>query len=160
MLKVVMSSLRRLAFLGVLAGVVLAGRPLHAATASTLIEFHNTTLNHYFLTIDPVEAAAIDGGGAGPGWQRTGKTIAAYQTVTAAPAGAVTVCRFYGNQANGGPNGHFYTADPAECASVRLDPGWTFERNEFYAQIPVSGSCPAGSEPVYRVYQHRLGAAY
>lgn len=133
--------------------VLLAASPLHAA--DTLIEFHNTTLDHYFMTIDPTEAAAIDAGSAGPGWQRTGKTIAAYAPATSAPAGAVVVCRFYGNQANGGPNGHFYTADAAECVAVKLDPGWTFERNEFYVQVPANGACATGTSAVYRVYNGR-----
>jgi phosphatidylethanolamine-binding protein (PEBP) family uncharacterized protein len=133
--------------------VLLYTFPTYAA--DTLYEFHNTLLDHYFMTIDPAEAAAIDAGAAGPGWQRTGKTIAAYRLAASAPAGAAAVCRFYGNQAQGGPNGHFYTADPAECAAVKLDPGWTFERNEFYTQLPANGACPAGSPAVYRVYNGR-----
>ena len=47
---------------------------------------------------------------------------------------AAEVCRFYGaidiNPATGsrrGPNSHFYTSEPAECASVKLDAGWTYE---------------------------------
>src|SRR6185295_2459548 len=96
------NTLRHLRWLALSIGI--AAQPLHAA--DTLIEFFNTTLVHYFLTIDPNEAAAIDSGAAGPGWQRTGKTIAAYRSAATAPAGAATVCRFYGNQANGGPNGH------------------------------------------------------
>ena len=138
----------------VLLGALLAVRPLYAA--DTLFEFYNTNLNHYFLTIDPAEATAIDSGAAGPGWQRTGKNILAYRSAATAPAGVVVVCRFYGNQANGGPNGHFYTADAAECAAVKQDPGWTFERNEFYVTVPVNGTCTGGGLPVYRVYNGRF----
>ena len=127
-----------------------------ARAADPLFEFHNTTLNHYFLTIDPNEAAAIDSGAAGPGWVRTSRTIGAFRSAELAPAGASTVCRFYGNQAAGGPNGHFYTADPAECAAVKLDPGWTFERNEFFVTVPVDGSCPGDDVPVLRNYNGRF----
>ncbi|MBP8298160.1 MAG: hypothetical protein KAX84_18765 [Burkholderiales bacterium] len=148
--KVCTRLLRRLAF----ASALLCAVPLHAA--DTLFEFYNTTLDHYFLTIDPAEAAAIDSGAAGPGWQRTGKTIAAYRSADTAPAGAAVVCRFFGNQANGGPNGHFYTADAAECAAVRLDPGWTFERNEFFVTVPANGACPGDEIPVYRAYNGRF----
>ncbi|MEP7083192.1 MAG: YCF48-related protein [Betaproteobacteria bacterium] len=142
--------LRALALLLAIASV----RPLHAA--DTLFEFHNTVLDHYFLTIDPAEAAAIDSGAAGPGWQRTGKTIGAFRSAATAPAGAAVVCRFYGNQANGGPNGHFYTADTDECAEVKRDAGWTFERNEFFVTVPVGGTCPGGGLPVFRNYNGRF----
>ena len=121
-----------------------------------VLEYYNTDLNHYFLTIDPAEAAAIDAGAAGPGWQSTGQSIAVYDSAATAPPGAVVTCRFYGNQANGGPNGHFYTAEAAECAQVRKDPGWTFERNEFYVMVPVNSACPGGGAPVYRVYNGRF----
>ena len=124
--------------------------------ADILFEFYNTTLNHYFLTIDPDEAAAIDSGAAGPGWQRTNKNIGAYRSGDDAPAGAQEVCRFYGNQANGGPNGHFYTAEPAECEAVKLDPGWTFERNEFFVTVPFEGACPGDDVPVFRNYNGRF----
>ncbi|MBK9607470.1 MAG: hypothetical protein IPO58_13990 [Betaproteobacteria bacterium] len=43
--------------------------------AGTVVEFYNTGLNHYFVTADPNEAAAIDNGAAGPGWGRTGLTF-------------------------------------------------------------------------------------
>jgi len=140
-----------------IAALALAGcSALPAHAADTLIEFYNTTLNHYFITIDPNEAAAIDSGAAGPGWQRTGKTIAAYISPAAAPAGAAAVCRFYGNVAAGGPNGHFYTADAAECAQVKQDAGWHYERIEFYVQTKVGGACPANTAPVYRAYNGRF----
>lgn len=126
-----------------------------ASAADTLVEFHNTALDHYFITIDPAEAAAIDAGAAGAGWERTGKMITAYRSATGAPAGEAAVCRFYGNTANGGPNGHFYTADAAECAAVKLDPGWSYERVEFYAQSAAGQACASGSVPVYRVYNGR-----
>ncbi|MBP8298259.1 MAG: hypothetical protein KAX84_19275 [Burkholderiales bacterium] len=128
------------------------------ALGSPVVEFFNSDLVHYFMTIDPAEAAAIDSGAAGPGWSRTGKTLTAYKSASGAPAGVAVavVCRFYGNQANGGPNSHFYTAEVAECDAVKQDQGWTFERNEFFVIPAVNGACPNGGVPVYRVYNGRF----
>lgn len=117
--------------------------------ANMVNEFFNAGLNHYFLTADPVEAASIDNGGSGPGWVRTGKTFKA--------GGPNAVCRFFGVQAAGGPNGHFYTADPVECAAVRNDPGWHFESLDFSITPPNPGAvCPAGLVNVYRAYNGRF----
>ena len=125
-------------------------------TLGGVIEFHNTTLDHYFITADPNEAAAIDGGSAGPGWVRTGSTFKS--------GGPSRVCRFYGSTtidpATGlrrGPNSHFYTIDAGECAWVKLDPGWHFESYDFSGWPRSSdGSCPAGTTAVKRVYNNRF----
>ena len=65
------------------------------------------------------------------------------------------MCRFYGSLFPG-PNSHFYTADAAECASVRSDPGWTFEGIAFHVGVPINGACPGGTYPVYRSYNNRF----
>ncbi len=115
-------------------------------------EFYNTLLNHYFLTANPIEGASIDAGGSGPGWTRTGNVFNC--------CGPNAVCRFFGVQAAGGPNGHFYTADPFECAQVRLDPGWHFESLDFATTPPIPGAtgatCAAGLINIYRAYNHRF----
>ena len=80
------------------------------ATSVHVIEFYNTNLDNYFITADSSEAAAIDGGSAGPGWSRTGNTFKS--------GGSTSVCRFYGSQSPG-PNSHFYTVDADECASLK-----------------------------------------
>jgi hypothetical protein len=41
---------------------------------TSVVEFHNSALDHYFITADPNEAAAIDGGAAGPGRSRNRHT--------------------------------------------------------------------------------------
>ena len=69
------------------------------AVVDGVVEFYNTGLNHFFLTANGVEAASIDAGGSGPGWNRTGNVFKS--------GGTNAVCRFYGVQAAGGPNGHF-----------------------------------------------------
>lgn len=129
----------------------------YTAGAATVIEFYNTNLDNYFITADTSEAAVIDGGGAGPGWSRTGDTFNS--------AGATPVCRFYGSQSPG-PNSHFYTVDPVECQGLKDqqipagDPrkltvkSWNFESLDFLSTPPSGGSCPAGMAPVYRAYNN------
>ncbi|MBK7473332.1 MAG: hypothetical protein IPI73_24565 [Betaproteobacteria bacterium] len=128
-------------------------------------EFYNSILNHYFVTANLAEAASIDSGGSGPGWSRTGETWKAW--VGGPIPGAAEVCRFYGsidiNPATGmrwGPNSHFYTAEPAECAAVKLDPGWTFEfAGKFWMIRPTASNaagCPAWTQAVWRVYNGRF----
>ena len=112
-------------------------------------EFYNSILDHYFLTADPIEAMSIGAGGSGPGWARTDHTFKS--------GGPNTVCRFRGVPAAGGPNGHFYTADPAECEQVKRDPGWLFESLDFSITPPNPGGvCPAGLAKVYRAYNNRF----
>ena len=45
------------------------------ADMPNVVEFYNANLDHYFLTADANEAAAIDNGSAGPGWSRTGNCV-------------------------------------------------------------------------------------
>jgi len=121
-----------------------------------IVEFYNTTLNHYFITADPAEAGAIDAGAAGPGWSRTGE---AWNS-----GGPDRVCRFYGSPeldpATGlrkGPNGHFYTISSGECAQVKQDAGWKFESYDFSGWPMAAGAtCPAGTLAVKRAYNNRF----
>ena len=96
-----------------------------------------------------------DAGAAGPGWIRTGNKWKS--------GGPNRVCRFYGSPdivaATGlrrGPNSHFYTIDPAECAAVKLDPGWRFESYDFNGWPATAGACPAGTVAVKRAYNNRF----
>jgi hypothetical protein len=119
------------------------------------VEFHNSFLDHYFVTADPAEAAAIDAGSAGPGWTRTGGRFGVFRGATDAP-GLAPVCRFYGRPGVG-PNSHFYTSEPQECEQVKHDPGWLYEGIAFHVTRVASGACAAGTTPVYRSYNN--GAA-
>jgi uncharacterized protein (DUF1800 family) len=114
------------------------------------IEFYNATLNHYFITAFPEEAAMLDAGTTVKGWVRTGVTFNAWKDPTDDPA-AAAVCRFFGTSGVG-PNSHFYTADAAECATVKANPDWTYEAIAFYIEVPQSGTCPANTEAVYRSF--------
>ncbi len=112
----------------------------HAAEPTmTVVEFYNTVLRHYFITGDPVEASGIDAGAAGAGWVRTGGRFSAWKNANDAQ-GLNPVCRFYGTPGKG-PNSHFYTADPAECARVKTDPGWFYEGIVFHIAPAQGGAC-------------------
>ena len=123
-------------------------------TSAPVVEFHNAPADHYFVTADPAEATAIDNGGAGPGWSRTGLFFK--------PGGDVPVCRFYGSLVPG-PNSHFYTAIAGECNFLKQLgatapsslPRWNFEGLAFSSSQPAqNGSCPATTVPVYRAYNN------
>ncbi len=132
----------------------------------TVYEFYNKPLDHFFRTANPDEAAAIDGGGAGPGWSRTGDNFVAYGK-SGYPAGAVGVCRFFGSLSPG-PNSHFYTGDAGECQGLKdlqaqtpaTQKRWNYEEIAFAVDLPSSGAC-TGRSPlvVYRAYNNgaRLG---
>ncbi len=141
-----------------------------AGGAGEVVEFYNAGLQHYFISADPAEAAVLDGGAFGGVWKRTGSAFSAWN-IADAPAGTVPVCRFFGTdryRTNGsriGPNSHFYTADPNECAFVktafqsvasdgRSYPAWTFENNAFAVKPPAGGACPAGTQSLYRSYNN------
>lgn len=125
----------------------------NATPTGMVVEFYNTNLDHYFITADTNEASAIDSGSAGPGWMRTGNSFKS--------GGSTSVCRFYGSMWPG-PNSHFYTVDPGECAFLKqLQAGtpatqkrWNFESLDFASTPPANGACPCGSVPVYRAYNN------
>jgi len=126
--------------------------PLPNSTAfTTVFEFYNTTLKHYFRTAYVEEALAIDGGAAGPGWERTGDNFVGYLPGSDSPG--ADVCRFYTH----GANSHFYTVEVPECTSLK-DPnsGWNFEGLAFRIVKPTGDNCPAGTVPVHRLYNNRF----
>ena len=118
-----------------------------------VVEFYNAPLDHYFITGDPAEAAAIDSGAAGPGWLRTGYSFR--------QGGDTPVCRFYGSTSPG-PNSHFYSALAYECAYLKAlqratpvsAPRWNYEGLAFASSLPANGTCPVGTIPVYRAYNN------
>jgi len=118
------------------------------------VEYYNTLLQHYFITASMDEMGSIEHFRAGPGWQPTGSGFRGFLSPTAAPAGVLPVCRFYGTPGLG-PNSHFYTVDTTECAKLKQDPGWTYEGIAFYLFAPLNGQCATGQQAVYRVYNNR-----
>jgi hypothetical protein len=142
--------LRALNVVGMLGGAVFAIRASAIEPTATVVEFYNATLNHYFITAYPEEAAMLDAGMLVPGWTRTGVTWSAWANAGDDP-NAVPVCRFFGTPGKG-PNSHFYTADANECAVVKQNPGWTFEAIAFYIETPQAGACAGSTTPVYRSF--------
>lgn len=119
-----------------------------------ITEYHNTILDHYFLSSSTEENAFIDSGGAGFGWVRTGESFLAIPPDVCYQSDRVF--RFYGP----GPNSHFYTADPNECGGLRTQiSGWQAEGIAFGAVLPQDGLCPYSVytpyTPVYRLYNNR-----
>lgn len=144
------TSTLRLSLLVVLS---LMGLAAHAVEpTATAYEFYNTDLKHYFVTASSEEAAGIDAGAAGAGWQRTGASFKVWSGGTEVP-GLLPVCRFYGTPGIG-PNSHFYTASAEECEAVKRDPGWTYEGLAFFVNPPSGTGCPTGTTPVYRSYNN------
>ncbi len=141
---------RVLAFATAVLSTVCAQGAAAIEPTANVIEYYNASLNHFFLTTYPDEAAMLDQGVLVNGWARTGVTWSAWANAGDS-ATAVPVCRFFGTPGNG-PNSHFYTADTNECALVRQDPKWTFEAIAFYIDVPQSGACQAGTTPVYRSF--------
>ena len=134
----------------------LAPLPAHAfcigCDEPIVIEYRNAVTGHYLLlpSGDP-EVAFVEGGGAGPGWERTGNDF----TSSSLP-GTVPVCRFYSPVFNT----HFYTADAAECELVKHNPDWIYEKTAFpvYLPIPGQGCDTASIFRVYRAGDHRYTA--
>jgi cytochrome c553 len=124
---------------------------------ATAVEFYHTGFDHYFVTAAPAEVAALDAGTAIRGWTRTGSSFRVWPATASAPAGASPVCRFYIPPAYG--DSHFYSASPAECDEVRARfPQFAYEAPEVMAvRLPdgVTGACPAGTAPVYRLWNAR-----
>ncbi len=124
-----------------------------------IVEYYHPTLNHFFGTGIAVEIDALDGGQV-PGWRRTGQAFGAYPAGVAA---ASPVCRFYIPPAHG--NSHFFSASPAECATVLQKigtdenfSGYVYETADaWYIGLPdaATGGCAAGTVPVWRLWNQR-----
>ena len=126
-----------------------------STTPSTIVEFYNASLDHYFITWLPDEIAALDAGTAIRGWQRTGQS---FRTWATAEPGTSPVCRYYIPPALG--DSHFFGRGTVECdATGRGNPSFVLESSSFtHMFLPVAGVCPAGTVQVYRVFSNRPDA--
>ena len=118
-----------------------------------VVEFRNDALNHYFITAEPAEAAMLDAGVIVPGWKRTDFEFKQWQ---AGDPRGLPACRFYGTPGLG-PNSHFYTISPVECALVFANPYWTYEGFAFKSDAPVGEICAPDRVPVARLYNNGMG---
>ena len=123
------------------------------------VEYVHAAYGHYFVTADVLELATLDASAAS-GWARTGKSFTVYGS---SESGLAPVCRFWSGQSFAPKSSHFYTPYADECAKVKQDPVWQFERNAFHVRMPegVSGArtCPSGTQPLYRAYNDGQGGA-
>lgn len=139
------------------AGNVLALTPQTSTTAppATIVEFYNRTLDHYFITWVATEIATLDAGTTIRGWSRTGQTFKTYSTPQ---PGTSPVCRFYIPPALG--DSHFFGRGTVECnGTAQKNPTFVLEDAAFmHMLLPVAGSCPPGTTPIYRVFSNRPDA--
>lgn len=132
-----------------------ATRAVAPPDGRTAVEFHRAEAGDYFVTSAAAEIAILDAGLV-PGWTRTGESFGVAPPGSRDVAGASPVCRYYGLP-QAGLDTHFYSASPAECEAVlRLfASAWALESSEvFVVALPdaVTGACPGGTLPVYRLY--------
>jgi len=127
--------------------VTVADAPL----AQKIYAFYHLDTAHYFVTGSDEEANEI----VQPqtGWIIIDRGFNAWHADDPAPSAAVPVCRFYSFQVNS----HFYTGDEEECSKLQEeDHGWEYEGIAFQALIPSGGACPAGTDPVWRLFNNRV----
>ena len=96
-----------------------------------------------------------DGGTTSQGWTRTGL---AFNVFAALQAGTSGVCRIYIPPGRG--DGHYFGRDQAEdITTLTAFPSFVEEAPAFFDLYPVvSGTCAAGTLPVYRLYSNRPDA--
>ena len=128
------------------------GLPTAQAQSVPLIEYYHAGFDHYFMTWVPDEIAALDDGSVLMGWERTGRKMRAYAS---AQTGTSPVCRFYIPPGYG--DSHFYGRGTVECAATgQQNPAFVLESAEFMQMfLPVAGVCPAGTTPIFRVFNRR-----
>jgi len=139
------------------AGMLNAGAALTALATNAapvpVVEYYWAARDHYFITANPVEIAALDASPPG-GWARTGESFGAYAQASGISS---RVCRFYVPPAYG--DSHYFSASPEECAGVQVKFPVLLEEttNAFYIDLPDlnTGACPAGTIPVYRLFNNR-----
>ncbi len=123
--------------------------------AITTVEYYHTGLDHYFITALAPDIDALESGRLA-GWAATGKSFRVY--ATQAGGNVSPVCRYYIPPPFG--DSHFFSASPDECSATGVKfPQFSFESpNVFYVGLPdlVTGACPAGTTPVYRVWNQRV----
>ena len=136
--------------------------PESPPTSVNVVEFYHAGLDHYFITANGDEITKLDNG-TFVGWARTGASFRAYAIGSSGRPGRRPVCREYGRPEEG-LNSHFYSASPDECtASLQLGgytvQMWGLEASEvFQMDLPdaVTGACPVGGIPVYRIWNQRV----
>jgi hypothetical protein len=131
-----------------------------AVTASpvTNIEFYNASLDHYFISSLAPDIDALDSGRIA-GWTRTTLSFKVHPSAASGGAGVNAVCRILIPPP---ANSHFFSASAQECAETLTKFPFMIKETDdaFFIALPVqqgatAGACPAGTIPVYRVFNNR-----
>ncbi len=121
----------------------------------TVHEFYHPIFDHYFITAYQDEAANLAAGKLPP-WVPTGRT---FKVWTGPGANIGNVWRFF--SASFAPkSGHFYTNNAAEAQTLRNGNVWTLEASDaFYMMASPTGTCPAKTIALYRLYNNGQGGS-
>jgi len=134
----------------------------HRLRERLAVEYFHAAYGHYFVTADEPEIAILDSA-YDRAWVRTGKSFTVFDENLLPFSPLVPVCRFWSGQSFAPKSSHFYTPYPDECAKVKQDPAWLFERNAFHVRMPEGEPgariCLAGTRPLYRAYNNGQGGA-
>ena len=136
--------------------VTIAAEENTLANTQIATEFYESDFNHYFNTDGEVETRLLVDGIFGDGWHRT---FQFFRVWTTPGPGRLPVCRLF-SASFGTLSSHFYTMNPDECA-FRAANGWVLESSAFYYLMPTdaTGNCPAGTAPLFRLYNNGMGGA-
>ncbi len=122
------------------------------------VEYHNASLDHYFNSSLAPDIDALDSGRIA-GWTRTGQSFRVHTSAAAGGAGVTPVCRIYIPPP---ADSHFFSASPTECAETLFKFPFMIKETDaaYFIALPVTsgptaGTCPAGTVPVYRVFNNR-----
>jgi hypothetical protein len=123
------------------------------------IEFYNASLDHYFISSLAPDIDALDSGRIA-GWVRTNQSFSVFPSQAAGGAGVSPVCRILIPPP---ANSHFFSASPQECADTLAKFPFMIKETDsaFFIALPVTtgptvGTCPAGTVPIYRVFNNRV----
>ena len=135
-------------------GVKIVGRVASDAPKQA-VEYYHTGFGHFFMTADADEIYGLDHGAYGGVFVRTGQT---FWVIDGPAPGTADICRFF-TVAFAPKSSHFYTGDPVECAGVKLNPNWQYEKIAFFIKAAEGGTCPFYTTPVYRMYNSGMTGA-
>jgi len=125
-----------------------ATAPPPSGATVTIKEYFHAAFGHYFITASAAEIGLLDAGKF-DGWSSTGRSFKAYQNQG---AGTVAVCRFF-TEAFAPKSSHFYAPRGVGCEEAFNNKDWQYEGDVFYAVVASdAGACPAGTQPIYRLY--------
>ncbi len=130
------------------------------ANTRVAVEWYHEVFDHYFHTASALENQVINDGAYANDWNRT---FGYFRVWTVPGAGRHSVSRFFSTQW-GTKSSHFYTAVQSErdLLVAGVITGWQLEADEIYyigLADYATGACPAGTVPLYRMYNSMLGGA-